>query len=87
MANHSSAKKRIRRNAQRAVINRIRMSRVRTFMRKVETAIVTGDHTLARTALSEAIPEMMRSSNKGVMHRNKVARKISRLSARIKMLG
>lgn len=87
MANHPSAKKRIRRNARRTTINRNRVSRIRTFLRKVEDALGTGDQAQARTAFDSVVPELMRGVNKGVMHRNTVARKISRLSARVKALG
>ena len=87
MANHPSAQKRIRRNARRAMINRMRVNRIRTFVRKVETAITTGDKTQAREAFASAVPELMRGVTKGVLHRNKAARKISRLSARIKSLA
>ncbi|KAF0114003.1 MAG: small subunit ribosomal protein S20 [Rhodospirillaceae bacterium] len=87
MANHPSAQKRIRRNAHRAMINRMRVNRIRTFVRKVEAAITTGDKTQAREAFTSAVPELMRGVNKGVIHRNKAARKISRLSARIKSLA
>ena len=87
MAHHQSAKKRIRRNARRAEFNRARISRVRTYVKKVELAIAGGDKNAAEIALKEAQPELHRSVNKGVMHRNTVARKLSRLSARIKALA
>ena len=87
MAHHQSAKKRIRRNARRANINRARVSRVRTFVKKVELAIAGGDKAAAVAALKDAQPELHRSVNKGVLHRNTVARKLSRLNARIKALG
>ncbi|MFN3076706.1 MAG: 30S ribosomal protein S20 [Alphaproteobacteria bacterium] len=86
MANHKSAEKRIRRNERRRVINRARVSRIRTFVRKVEAAISAGDKTLAKAAFDDAVPEMMRGASKGVLHPNTVARKMSRLSARIKAL-
>ena len=87
MAHHKSAKKRIRRNARRAEINRSRVSRIRTFVKNVELAIVGGDKAVASTALREAQPEMQRGVSKGVLHQNTVSRKISRLSARIKAMG
>lgn len=87
MAHHKSAKKRIRRNGRRAEINRTRISRIRTFVKRVELAIAGGDKDTATTALREAQPEMHRGVNKGLLHRNTVARKISRLSGRIKTLG
>jgi small subunit ribosomal protein S20 len=87
MAHHKSAKKRIRRNARRAEINGSRVGRIRTYVKKVELAISSGDKTAAAEALREAQPEMHRGVNKGVLHRNTAGRKISRLSARIKALG
>jgi len=87
MAHHKSAKKRIRRNERRAEINRSRVSRIRTFVKKVELAIAGGDKPAAETALRAAQPEMHRGVSKGVLHRNTVGRKLSRLSARIKAIG
>lgn len=87
MANHKSAKKRIRRNAKRAAINTSRISRIRTFLKRVETAISSGDKVAAQTALKEAQPELMRGVSKGVLHKNTVSRKLSRLSARVKTVG
>ncbi|MEO5372661.1 MAG: 30S ribosomal protein S20 [Alphaproteobacteria bacterium] len=86
MANHESAKKRIRRNGRRAEINHSRVSRIRTFVRKVEAAITAKDKEQAKAAFDAAVPEMMRGVNKGVIHRNAVARKMSRLHAAIKGL-
>jgi small subunit ribosomal protein S20 len=86
MATHVSAEKRIRQTATRTAVNRARVSRIRTFVKKIETAIAAGDKEAARTALKEAQPEMQRGAQKGVMHKNTVARKLSRLSARIKVL-
>ncbi len=87
MANHKSAKKRILRNANRAEINKGRISRIRTFIKKVETAIESGDQANAQLALKEAQPEIMRGVTKGVLHKNTAARKMSRLSARVKTVG
>ncbi len=87
MAHHKSAKKRIRRNARAADRNRSRTSRIRTFVKKVETAIGGGDKAAAESAFRAAQPELHRGVSKGVLHRNTAARKISRLSARIKLLG
>ena len=87
MAHHKSAKKRIRRNARREEINGARVSRIRTFVKKVELAITGGEKATAESALRAAQPELHRGVTKGVLHRNTVARKISRLSARIKALG
>ena len=84
MANHKSAKTRINRNNKRSIINGARKSRVRTFVKKVEAAIVAKDKDSAQNAFVVAESELMKAVNKGVMHRNTVARKISRLSAKIK---
>ena len=86
MANHRSAEKRIRQTERRTTVNRARVSRIRTFVKKVETALASGDKEAARTAFAAAAPEMQRGISKGVLHRNTVARKLSRLSARIKAL-
>ena len=87
MAHHQSAKKRIRRNARSAVSNRARVSRIRTFVKKAETAIAAGNKEDAAAALKAAQPELHRGVGKGVIHRNTAARKISRLSARVKALS
>jgi small subunit ribosomal protein S20 len=86
MANHKSAEKRIRQTERRTAVNRARVSRIRTFVKKVETAIASGDKTAAAEAFREAQPELMRGANKGVLHKNTVSRKLSRLSSRIKAL-
>ncbi len=86
MANTASARKRIRQTATRTARNQARMSRMRTFIKKVELAIASGDKTIAAAALRSAQPEMQRAVTKGVMHLNTVSRKISRLSARVKSL-
>ncbi len=87
MAHHKSAKKRIRRNARREDINRARVGRIRTFVKAVELAIAGGDKTKAQEALKAAQPELARGVRSGVMHRNTVARKLSRLSARVKAIA
>lgn len=87
MAHHKSAKKRIRRNANRAEINRSRVSRIRTFVKRVELAIADGKKDAAAEALHAAQPELHRGVGKGVLHRNTASRKISRLAARVKALG
>lgn len=84
MANTASARKRIRQIAVRTERNVARKSRMRTFIKKVETAISSGDKAAAVEALRVAQPEMQRAVTKGVAHANTIARKISRLSARIK---
>ena len=87
MAHHKSAKKRIRRNARREDINRARVSRIRTFVKAVELAIAGGDKSKAQEALKAAQPELARGVRSGVLHRNTVARKLSRLSARVKAIA
>jgi small subunit ribosomal protein S20 len=86
MANTDSARKRIRQIEKRTARNRARKSRVRTFLRKVEQAIATGDKGAAQEAFRAAQPELQRAADKGVLHDNTVARKLSRLSSRIKSL-
>ncbi len=87
MANHASAKKRIIRNAKRAEINTRRDSRIKTFVKKVVSAIESGDASAAAVALQAAQPELDRGVAKGIMHKNTVARMISRLTARVKALA
>jgi len=87
MANTASARKRIRQTEKRTERNRSRRSRVRGFLRKVELAIAGGDKSAAADAFRAAQPEMQRAADKGVYHDNTVARKLSRLSARIKALA
>jgi len=87
MANHHSAKKRIRRNSRMEVINKIRKNRVRSFIKKVELAIDKDDKKLAQEALIQAQPEMHRSVSKGIFKKNTISRKLSRLSARIKNIA
>jgi len=86
MANSPQARKRARQNARRHEINKARRSRIRTFLRKVEEAIASGDPDAARTALGQAQPELMRGVTKGVLHKNAAARKMSRLSSRVKAM-
>jgi len=87
MANSPQAKKRARQNEKRFAVNKARRSRIRTYLRKVEEAIASGDQSAAATALREAQPELMRGVTKGILHKNTVSRKISRLSHRVKGLG
>lgn len=86
MANTPQAKKRARQNEARFAVNKARRSRIRTYLRKVEEAIASGDQTAAAAALKEAQPELMRGVTKGVFHKNTAARKMSRLSSRVKSL-
>ncbi|WP_147126500.1 30S ribosomal protein S20 [Shimia ponticola] len=87
MANSPQAKKRARQNEARFAVNKARRSRIRTYLRKVEEAIASGDSAAAKAALAAAQPELMRGVTKGVVHKNTAARKMSRLSARVKALG
>ncbi|GGB48166.1 30S ribosomal protein S20 [Roseibium aquae] len=87
MANTPSAKKAARKIARRTAINKDRRSRVRTYLRKVEEAIASGDHGAATEAFKAAQPELMRAASKGVVHANTASRKVSRLNARIKALN
>ena len=87
MANTPQAKKRIRRNASRETINHSRISRIRTFIKAVESAIATGKKADAADALKKVQPEMARGVARGVLHKNTASRKISRLSKRVASLG
>ena len=87
MANTSSAKKMVRKIERRTAVNTSRRSRMRTFIRKVEEAIVGGDKKNAEAALKAAEPEIMRAVSKGVIHKNPGSRKVSRLSSRVKAMG
>ena len=87
MAHHKSAQKRIRQTERRTVVNRARRSRIRTFIKRVETAIASGDATAAATALKQAQPEIMRGVSKGVLKLGTASRKVSRLAQRVKALG
>ena len=86
MANHQSAKKRIRQIGRRSQVNRSRLSRMRTYVKKVEAAIESGDAAAAAVALKAVEPQLMRSAQKGIIHKNTASRKLSRLSARIKSM-
>ncbi len=87
MANTPQSKKRARQAERRQDVNKARRSRIRTFLRKVEEAIASGNHETAAAALRAAQPEMARGVAKGVVHKNTLARKMSRLSARVKSLA
>lgn len=86
MAHSRSAKKRIRQTLRRTLRNRSRKSRIRTFVRKVEEAIASGDYDAARAAFVAAESELRRGVTKGVLHLNTAARKISRLARKVKAL-
>ena len=87
MAHSRSAKKRIRQTERRTIANRSRTSRIRTYLKRVETAIAGSDKSAAQEAFAAVQPELMRGASRGIVHRNMVARKISRLSKRIKEMG
>lgn len=87
MANSPQAKKRARQNERRTLVNQARRSRIRTYLRKVEEALESGDKAAATEAFKAAQPEVMRGVNKGIYHKNTASRKISRLAARVKALG
>ena len=87
MANTPQAKKRIRRNDRRAEVNGARVGRIRTFVKKVEAALASGDKAAAETALKAVQPELARGVSKGVLHRNTAARKFSRLTKRLSALA
>jgi len=86
MANTQSAKKATRKIAARTEVNKARRSRVRTYLRKVEEAIASGDATAAKAAFLVAEPELMRAASKGIVHKNTASRKVSRLSSRVRAL-
>ena len=86
MANTPQSKKRARQNERKLEVNKARRSRIRTFLKKVEEAITSGDKSAANTALKSAQPELMRGVTKGVYKKNTAARKMSRLTSRVKSL-
>jgi small subunit ribosomal protein S20 len=86
MANHASARKRIRQNTRRAHVNRQRLGAVRTYVRKVEEAIANGNKESARASFQIAEPKLARGTQKGIIEKNTMRRKLSRLSARIKAM-
>ena len=87
MANTPQSKKRARQIERRTDVNKARRSRIRTYLRKVEEAIASGNADAAQEALKSAQPELMRGVTKGVIHKNTAARKISRLSSRVKAIS
>ena len=87
MANTPQAKKRIRRNDRRAAINHSRVSRIRTFIKAVESAVESGRKDEAAEALRKAQPEIARGVSRGVIHKNTASRKFSRLAKRVAALG
>ena len=87
MAHHKSAKKRIRQTVRRTEVNRNRVSRIRTYVKKFDLAAASGDKEAAQAAFRAAVPQLQRGVQRGVIHRNTAARKISRMSARVKALG
>lgn len=87
MANTPQSQKRARQIERRTAVNKARRSRIRTFLRKVEEAIASGNADAAREALQNAQPELMRGVTKGVIHKNTASRKVSRLASRVKALS
>ncbi len=87
MANTRSAKKMTRKIARRTDVNKMRRSRMRTFLRKVEEALTAGNGAAAAEALRAAEPEIMRAAQKGIVHKNTASRKVSRLTVRVKALN
>ncbi len=87
MANTSSAKKAVRKIITRSAVNKSRRSRVRTYLRKVEEAISSGNQGDAASALKAAQPEIQRAATRGIMHRNTASRKVSRLARRVKAMS
>ncbi len=87
MANNPQAKKRIRQTARRSAVNTARVSRIRTFVRKVEEEIASGNKAAAEAALAVVQPELMRGAVKGVMHKSTASRKVSRLTRRVKAMA
>ncbi len=87
MANTRSAKKAVRKIARRTEVNKSRRTRMRTYVRRVEEAIASGDQKAAREAFVKAQPEVMRAAQQNVLHKNTASRSLSRLSARIKAMG
>ena len=87
MANTPSAKKATRKIARKTAINKTRRTRMRSFLRRVEEAISSGDKNAAMDALKAAQPELMRAAQKGIVHKNTASRKMSRLSKRVKAIG
>ena len=87
MANTRSAKKAMRKIAHRTEVNRSRLGRVRTYVRKVEEAVAAGDKPAAAAAFAAAQPELMRAASRGVIHRNTAARKVARLAQRVKTIS
>ncbi len=87
MANTSSAKKATRKIAARTEVNKARRSRMRSFVRKLEEAVASGDKAAATEAFKVVEPEIMRAATKGIVHKNTASRKVSRLAARLKSVG
>ncbi len=87
MANTSSAKKAVRKIITRTAVNKSRRSRMRTYLRKVEEAIVSGNQDEAAQALKAAQPEIQRAATRGILHRNTASRKVSRLARRVKAMS
>jgi small subunit ribosomal protein S20 len=87
MANTTSAKKMVRKIATRTAVNRSRRSRMRTFIKKLEEALATGNAVVAKAAFLQAEPEIMKAAQNGIIHKNMASRKVSRLAAQVKRLA
>ncbi len=87
MANSPQSKKRARQTERRTAVNKMRRTRIRTYLRKVEEAIAGGDQKVAAEALQAAQPELMRGAGKGIMHKKTASRKMSRLAHRVKAMN
>ncbi len=87
MANTKSAKKATRQTERRTELNKARRSRMRSYVRKVEEAIASGDRAAAQAALTEAQPIIVRTAQKGMVHRKTASRKVSRLAKRVGAMG
>ena len=87
MANTKSARKATRAIARRTDVNKARRSVLRNSVRRVEEAIQSGDHKAALAAFKTAEPVIMRSAQRGIVHKNNASRKVSRLAHRIAKLG
>jgi small subunit ribosomal protein S20 len=87
MANTKSAQKAVRKIERRTAVNRSRRSQMRTYLRKVEEAIASGDQAAASAALGEAAPLVMRAAQKGIVHKNTASRKVSRLTKRVNAIA
>ena len=87
MANIKSAKKRVLTSQIRADRNKAVKSRVKTYVKKTEAAIATGDKAVAEEALKVSIGEISKAASKGIYHKNTAARKVSRLTKAVNAMA